>query len=300
MQTLQVSTVPAISTSIQNLFNNNGPVSAEYDSIIQMADTLAGELKTGALSEEDLEQVRSQFSADYLEKTMHGHSFSKPYGYAGDFMIIDKVYRKQICTEYQKWDEFFHDVKATRAVRNRKDYFKAALRIASRNKAQVQLLNLASGPARDLYEFYQENPAIDLRTDCIEYDQQAIAFAKDLTKDYQDKINFIQGNVLRFQPEKPYDVVWSAGLFDYFNDEIFVKILNRAMSWATSEVIIGNFTPDNPSRNFMEVLLDWHLYHRDEAHLTELALKAGAQPHQIQIGQEKEGVNLFLHIKLQD
>lgn len=300
MQTLQASNVSGITSSIQALLNSEGPKKEDYSSIIKMTNELAINMESGVLSKDDLNHVRSLFNDDFLKKTMHGHSFLKPYGYAGDFMVIDKVYRKQVSPEYPKWDEFFHEVGAAHAVRNRKDYFKAALSKACQHKNEVELLNLASGPARDLLEFYQENPSIDLTTDCIEYDQKAIDFARELTKDYENKISFTKGNVLRFQPIKKYDVIWSAGLFDYFNDEIFVKILRKAISWAKAggEVIIGNFTPNNPSKNFMEVMLDWHLYHRDEAHLTDLAIKAGAKKSQVTIGREKAGVNLFLHIKL--
>lgn len=300
MQTLSVSKASDISLSIQNLLNNGGPQKEDYDSIIQMTNDLAEDYKSGFLSEAELQQIQNLFPADFLENTLQGHSFSKPYGYAGDFMIIDKVYREQISPKYQKWDTFFNQVQATQAVRNRKDYFKSALAEACIGKEKVELLNLASGPARDLLEFYQENPQIELTTDCIEYDQHAIDYAQSITKEFEDKITFIKGNVLRYRPAKKYDVVWSAGLFDYFSDEVFVKILRRAISWTKigGEIIIGNFTPNNPSRNFMEILLDWHLHHRDENHLTHLAQEAGAEYAQVSIGREPAGVNLFLHLRV--
>jgi hypothetical protein len=40
------------------------------------------------------------------------------------------------------------------------------------------------------------------------------------------------------------------------------------------------------------------LQHRSKEQLIELALKAGAKKEQIHVGQELEGVNLFLHVQV--
>ncbi len=42
----------------------------------------------------------------------------------------------------------------------------------------------------------------------------------------------------------------------------------------------------------------WHLIHRDEKELLRLANAANIPGASIQIGQEPNGVNLFLHLKL--
>ena len=76
-------------------------------------------------------------------------------------------------------------------------------------------------------------------------------------------------------------------------------MLKKLIEFATEdgEIIIGNFTDENPSRIYMEMVGDWILNHRSAQHLTELAIAAGAYPHQITVGKEPEGINLFLHIK---
>jgi len=43
----------------------------------------------------------------------------------------------------------------------------------------------------------------------------------------------------------------------------------------------------------------WHLIHRDEAKLLRLARDANIPNAVTRIGQEPNGVNLFLHIKIQ-
>ena len=63
-------------------------------------------------------------------------------------------------------------------------------------------------------------------------------------------------------------------------------------------MIIGNFSTENPSRNMMELFGDWYLEHRSHSHLVDLALQAGIDRENIYVGEEAEGVNLFLHISV--
>jgi hypothetical protein len=77
-------------------------------------------------------------------------------------------------------------------------------------------------------------------------------------------------------------------------------LLRKFISWTKpgGEVIIGNFSNQNPSRHYMELIGDWFLHHRSVENLRQFALNAGASSEQITVGKEMEGVNLFLHIKV--
>lgn len=163
-----------------------------------------------------------------------------------------------------------------------------------------QLLNVASGPARDLKELYESDDYASLHTTCVEMDPNAIAHAKDLNRAFEDRITYINRNIFRFRPDRQFDWIWSAGLFDYFDDKAFVLLLKRFKTWLKpgGEIIIGNFNEDyNPSRAAMEIAGDWFLIHRTEETLIQLALQAGFAKEQISVGKEELGVNLFLHIQ---
>jgi extracellular factor (EF) 3-hydroxypalmitic acid methyl ester biosynthesis protein len=285
---------------LQNIVNNGGPEPHQYAHLMKMADLLTRECESGNISQLDLQIMRNSFGEECLEATLHGHSITKPYGYAGDFMIIDKFYRKHVTSDkrFEKWDKFWQSCAATQSVRNRKTYFINTLTNILREKPQLDLLNVASGPARDLAELYSGIDKGQVNTVCIEADSRAIAYAKELNKANSDEINFIEQNIFRHETEKKFDVVWSAGLFDYFNDSVFIKILRRFVSWTKpgGEVIIGNFGTYNPSRAFMELFGDWYLHHRSEEHLTQLALQAGIANENIKVEREPEGINLFLRI----
>jgi extracellular factor (EF) 3-hydroxypalmitic acid methyl ester biosynthesis protein len=96
---------------------------------------------------------------------------------------------------------------------------------------------------------------------------------------------------------KCYDVIWSAGLFDYFSDRTFKLLLRRLIPNIApgGQLVIGNFSDSNPNHHWLH-FCEWHLHHRSSEQLVRLALEAGAQHENVSIGKEPEGVNLFLHI----
>lgn len=287
---------------LQNIIAKGGPEEKEYDTLNHVFNDLSREYKSGRLGESELKLLQQGFGDECLQHTLHGHIKSKPFGYAGDFLIIDKIYQEQVTEDarFAKWDHFWNNHSAAKAVRNRKDYFIQTMTKQLAHKCSLRLLNVASGPARDLAELYELiNPA-RLNTVCIEADKTAIHYAADLNKANARQVSFIHQNIFRYQATESFDIVWSAGLFDYFDDAIFVKLLRRFISWTNpgGEVIIGNFSVENPSRAYMELVGDWFLQHRSAEKLRALALMAGAEDHNITIGEESEGVNLFLHVKV--
>ena len=113
-----------------------------------------------------------------------------------------------------------------------------------------------------------------------------------------DVLQFYCRNIFRFRPNVDYDLVWSAGLFDYLNDKRFIFLLKHlyAMVKPGGSLVIGNFSEYNPSRDYMEAG-DWYLNYRSEEKLIELAEKSGLKNGDVFIDSEPERVNLFVEIK---
>lgn len=304
MQIVTKNQIPkSILDSIQKLVGIENLTEKDFPIIDKAISEIASEFKAGNISKEDITALNLTFGEDFLNETIQGLAFRKPYGYAGDFSIIDQIYTSKESTnpKYKIWDKYFHLQSAPNAVRNRKEYFKKVLFEKLNNTSSISLLNVASGPARDLFELYSNlEKDQDVSTTCIEMDENAIAHAKQLNKDFLDKIDFVQSNIFRHKELSKYDVIWSAGLFDYFNDKAFVMVLSRFKEWLKpgGEIIIGNFNEDhNPSRDYMEIFGEWYLHHRTDQQLIDLAQKAGFEKRAISVGKEEENVNLFLHIK---
>jgi extracellular factor (EF) 3-hydroxypalmitic acid methyl ester biosynthesis protein len=285
---------------LKEIVDNGGPTPEDYPILDSFLDVIAeSEDFDNKMPPELYEALKSTLTTN----TMHGFAHAKPHGYSGDFEIIDRIYQewKSPDPQLRKWDIYFHEQSAPKAVRNRKVYFQKMLTdlTVSCNGSGAKVLNIGSGPGRDMLEFFEnaDNPHIQI--DCVDIDEKAIAHATNLCADYMDKITFHKRNIFRFRPEEKFDIVWSAGVFDYFSDRQFVMLIKRLYTYVKDggQIAIGNFSTINPSKSHMEIISDWYLKHRDEDHLIRLAKEAGILEENIFCGKEEEGVNLFLHLK---
>lgn len=274
-----------------------------YPAIDKMVAAVADMKRSGQLTQHDLISIQHFFGRSFLENTLHGMALLKQFGYAGDFLMIDKIYTGNSTGNsfFQSWDNYFQNHAAPRAVRNRKTYFKELVHQKLGTTGSLKLLNVASGPGRDLLELYNEKAnGCHLETTCVEMDSHAIQYAEKLVNGYAGNIQFINKNIFKFDTVEKYDIIWSAGLFDYFDDKAFVFVLKKFKNWiaASGEIVVGNFNHNhNPTREYMELFGEWYLKHRTSDELLALAKEAGFNESQLSVGNEEEKVNLFLHIK---
>ncbi len=286
---------------IHKLVRDGGPEAADYPEFNRwLADTYQ-RWERGVLSPEQLQKIREAFGQVMCLDTMFGHTYLKPHGYAGDFEIIDRIYQEWVVStpELAKWDRLYHHQSATIAVRNRKRYFHQLLDRHYARTRPLRMLEIGSGPGRSLAEWLNSNLDADVWFDCVELDSNAIHYAENINSPYLDRIRFIHQNALRFRPEQQYDLIWAAGIFDYFSDRLFTKLLVRLFPAVApgGELVIGNFSDQNPTRCYMEIITNWVLNHRSPEQLSRLAREGGIPISQIRIDSEPEGVNLFLHCK---
>jgi len=235
------------------------------------------------------------------ENTMHGFGFIKPYGYSGDFMIIDRIYQNWISPfdNLEKWDRFYHTLHAPKAVRNRKDYFFNFFSDKYKINEKITVLVLGSGPATDVFEFYEKYPDSNILFTLVDFNPNAIEYSKEKNKKYSKKIKFVNANVFYYKWDEKFDFIWSAGLFDYFKEKHFVFMINKYYEALKSRglFIIGNFSIDNPTIVFMELFSDWYLNYRSIGDLKRLATFAGINENKIFANMEPLGVNLFLQLQ---
>ncbi|NTV06552.1 MAG: class I SAM-dependent methyltransferase [Chlorobiaceae bacterium] len=285
---------------IKKIVEKKGPEISDYQALHVEIERI------GRLLEQPLSDITYNDLLDIIMpvlsvETMQGFAFHKPHGYSGDYEIIDKIYRiwKSENELFSRWDDFFHAQEATIAVRNRKKFFLKLLASSLESNASLHVLNVGSGPGRDMLEFFQDNPDTQVFFDCVDYDKAAVAYASELCSPHLNKINFFEKNVFRFMPERKYDIVWSAGVFDYLDDKQFVFLLKKLRSFLEPEgsVVIGNFSTINPTKKYMELFGKWFLCHRSKQELIDLAIESGVEKKHISVVSEPLGVNLFLRIK---
>ncbi|HON59558.1 MAG TPA: methyltransferase domain-containing protein [Smithella sp.] len=286
---------------LKTLAKKGGPEAQDYEELAQLYKIVNNKRKQGVYSDEDLMEIwRSVPEAYITTDTMQGYVLMKPLGYHGDYVIIERIYNKWLSPKphLANWDVFFHQQAAPQAVVNRKKYFLDVLTSLNSRKDPRYVLNIGCGPSNDIIEFLEkENSHVSF--ECVDYDKDAIdySFNKMKEKNLLHCVCFHRENALKYVPTKLFDLIWSAGLFDYLNDNYFKMLLNKMLNFVKSggEIIIGNFSVNNPTRDYMECG-NWFLYHRTEEDLIRLGIECGIPREQIRVGSEPLGVNLFLHL----
>ncbi len=268
---------------INYLMQKNGPDPIDYSNIMRWYNKIDTLKKKDRLTIDNIDILRAAFKTAYSSaETMQGFVYTQPHGYRGDFEIIDKIYQRHISSnpKYQKWDIWFQQSAAPQAIRNRKTYFKKLLNEkCKKHQNGLEVLNLASGPCRDILEFFEKSATDkNVQFDCVEIDKKAINYASHFLDKHLTRVHFIAANIFKFFPSRKYPLIWSAGLFDYFDDKTFVRILQRFLPFVSKggELVIGNFHPRNSTKNYMEFGL-WYLHHRTKEQLIALAQAAGIE-----------------------
>lgn len=290
---------------LDDLVRAGGPTPTEYAPLNRAIRQLGDHVRAGLVTRKSIVELTREWAREYWPDTLQAKAVFQKHGYSGDFEIIDDIYATRVTDDprQRRWDLFFHAQAAPAAVRNRKAYFHHLLRahgsFAWAHGDRLEVLNVASGPARDVREWFQSETCVPTWMDCVDMDANAIAFAKRLCAPFAEHLHFHERNVLRFLPSRGYDLVWSAGLFDYLSDRVFVHLLKAMLAVCKpgGEIVVGNFGDFNPSRDYMELFGNWCLEHRSQEKLFQLAAEAGAVHEQTRVEWEPEGVNLFLHIR---
>ena len=158
------------------------------------------------------------------------------------------------------------------------------------------MLNIASGPCRDIVEAVENSEGVQ-HIHCVDMDRNAIEYGKGLveSRNLSATFKWESVNALLLRHRRHFDLVWSAGLFDYLEDRVAGRLLKGMWEWANPGgiIIFGNFSPVNPSRNSVEWTLEWFLIHRDEADMRKLCIMAGIPADTGSIEAEPIGVKLF-------
>lgn len=241
-------------------------------------------------------------------------AYFKPLGYAGDFEMMNHLYHQEFLGE-TLFDQCMHayliNEPAGLAVKNRGSYLTNKIQDEISKVPQTSSLkatSIASGPAVEIQNLIKENAGKDLNLSIsfIDQDLAALKHAQKkisiLEQKYQSGIQTtfihkaIKNIITRGLPHQDYDLIYTAGLFDYFSDPLAIMTAKKLFSSLKEggTLIIGNYSKNNPCIPFMGLVLDWHLIYRSEEDLLQMFNGISKN---IAIEKEPLGVNLFVVIK---
>lgn len=288
--------------------------------VVERLNQASKELATlvARLPEEQHPIYRAYYKSQVLPLILHSpllkRAYAKPLGYAGDYEMMNMLYR-----DHAEGESLFGRVlniyaaqePAAQANINRLDYLSAKIRTAIEARGHVRLASIGCGPARELAVLLEQSPELGQYLDValIDQEERVLTYCERTLSPFAAKtgvkIQFIRESVRRLLTARKLkealgerDFIYSAGLFDYLNARSFsalLSVLYDALG-PGGHLCVGNVAAHNPSRYFMEYGLDWFLIHRSPEELLEFARALTPSPIRIQVDAEPSGVNLFLRI----
>jgi len=234
--------------------------------------------------------------------------YSKPRGYAGDYLAIHGIYRNAPSGASRLGpliDQMFLEMPPSVAVRNRRVLLAREIaRTAEEAGRPVRVMCLASGPASEVFDAFSDlSEKSKLKVTLLDIDLQALAFVDELRgkSKLTQQIDLINENLIalflgRGRVQVPsHDLIYSIGLIDYLNDKLVGKLLQFAFEHLNpgGRVILGNFHPYNPAKEFMDHVLEWNLIHRTEEDMHRLFLASPFRSRCTKITFEESGIDLF-------
>ena len=233
--------------------------------------------------------------------------YTKPRGYAGDYLTIQKIYEDRaggVGHLGPAIDRAFLDQPPAQAVRNRRTLMAKQIEQAYTPDRPVHVTSFACGPAREVFDAFETlGQPSNLTMSLVDVDDQALEFLTEALKDHPraSAMRLFRSNLvyLALGRQKlelpPQDLIYSIGLIDYFGDRFVVKLLDyiHAHLRPGGRVVLGNFHPRNPSRIWMDTVLQWKLIHRDEADMNRLFRASRFGQDCVEILYEDTRVNLF-------
>lgn len=212
---------------------------------------------------------------------------TKPRGYAGDAVMMDYIYRNQppegTSTLGQGVFGATTRVSMGLSVRYRLQLLKSLIDDTVVNHEAGRILSVACGHARELEGSLVGSACF--RGEVVALDQDPLSCqelarvhpaspVRVVCRGVRDLLNGPLADELGH-----FDLIYSAGLFDYLPDTLARRLTTRLLHMLRpgGRLLIANFVPGGSGRGYMELFMDWTLVLRNEAAMRELASASGAE-----------------------
>lgn len=211
-----------------------------------------------------------------LEDPFTERAFSKPRGYAGDAVMLDYIYRsrKIVLSEVGAAINFMTTgASAAKSILWRRDLLGTEIAKTVGRTRNARILSVASGHLRELDVARTMVEQRDFEIVALDQDGKSLHEAVNSNAEFNViPVNKSISHLFKGQDDTKYDLIYSAGLFDYLPAKTASGLLDRLLGMLTSSgrLIVGNYAPENYGRGYMEGMMSWSLLYRNETELEAL------------------------------
>jgi len=262
--------------------------------------------------------TESQLTAELLAAPLWRQAYTKPLGYPGDFQVMEYIYQGNALGD-TPFAQVAHalGVQIGEFVVRRKDLVRQAIaEVAARRRGPEAsvIASLGAGPAQEIVELLQRdecgpNPLtvilVDQDSSAMRWAGQKLATANAVRRQVAPvHIELRHVSVLRLLREinpaefltRP-DMIYSAGLFDYFSDRT-CRVLARRLYDALrpgGALLLGNMKAGTDMIWPLEMIADWSLNYRTSDNI--LSWADGMRGAEIVLRTDATGYDYLLSVR---
>lgn len=215
---------------------------------------------------------------------LNRHVYTKPLGYAGDYIAMNYTYdynnqtRKYLGdSSFQKLINFYTcttPIWSSNIIR--KDFLKTEILKTINTKDHAEIASIGSGSSRELLELLKENKirrqtnfmSLDLEPKALNYVKEEVDKIDNESKNNL-KIEYVLKNMISLIKgqgiNKYFDLIYVSGVFDYLSDRICSKVTKNLFDLLVKggTLIVCNASLEKAShRGYYEYLGDWVMIYR--------------------------------------
>ncbi|MGR3317217.1 MAG: class I SAM-dependent methyltransferase [Candidatus Anammoxibacter sp.] len=302
----------------------HAPISSTINPLFERLEELGNEIKEkDADTQDDFElkhraYIKRHLHSFVLSSPFFYRTFTKPLGYAGDYEMVNMMFRDPFegSSLFSKMLNFYViSTDAPQAHRNRIVYLTKSIRQEIKRvypKRIARIFNLGCGPAQEVQNVLcQDDLCEGAEFTLVDFNEETVCHARSVLNDLkarhyrkttiqllQRSVHQILKQVARDEVEFPkntYDLVYCAGLFDYLSDKICKRLTEVFYTLLAPGglLIVTNVDPSNPVKRLIEYFMEWHLIYRNAEQLASLKPDNTTA----NVLADPTGVNIFLEIR---
>lgn len=227
----------------QNLTDDKAVNFDKWKEFQDMMLKLTNRFEKYSFKDEEYQKAIQDFKKDfhpYVLKSIFGtRTIEWPKGYPGDHITLEYIYKgfpqsPDLIGQYI--DLYYMSRHLAVGVRERKDQLKRHVEEQLFGQDCKSVLNVGCGSCRELYDIGLKLNHYDGKITCLDFDEDALTFSARTMASRMidlDKFEFRRMNVLKLVNSKfmntqlgTFDLIYSAGLFDYIQDKGLKRIFN--------------------------------------------------------------------------